>query len=95
MAKSKKNINAFQEAMLNNTKMIGNDEKSEPNKEVVTKPKSAATKSNTSAININPVIYKKLEEMGKKYDVDPNILASKGLELVVTLENYWFDNTTK
>ena len=92
MAKSKKNIGAFQKAMLSNTKMIGTEDSME-------KEKANSTKSNSKLKNeaimqsvLKPAVYKKFEEIGKKHGIETDVLIEKGLNLFLSLEHYWFDN---
>ena len=90
MAKSKKNIGAFQQAMLNNTKMIGTDDETSPENG---KSKSISQSSDTSSteMGIDPELFKKVESMGKKYGIETEILLNKSIGLFVELEEFLFN----
>lgn len=89
MAKSKKNIGAFQQAMLNNTKMITADEETS-SKKGTGKTAGKLPENTGSSSEIDPELYKKLETIGKKYGIETEILINKGIELFVELEEFLF-----
>lgn len=86
MVKSKKNINAFQKAMLSNTKMISVEEQ-EDHKEI-TKDKKKIEDVKLSGLNSEKL--KILNRMSKKYGIDVDVLIEMGLDLFISLEEYWF-----
>ena len=91
MAKNKKNIDAFQKAMLSNTKMIKAEEK-DKNEKPTSKQKQTKINEETKLSGINPEKIKILENMGNKYGVNVNDLIDKGLDLFISLEDYWFND---
>lgn len=88
---NKKNVNAFQEAMLSNTKMIGKEKESEnvPTK-TTAKSKTATKKSPPSGIS--PALNKKILEFSSKYDIPADTIINKSIDLFLSLEDYWFEN---
>lgn len=88
---NKKNIDAFQEAMLSNTKMIGKEQggKSEPKKEI-----SRTKKPVKSALlnGISPELNKKILAFSAKYDIPADTIIDKSVDLFLSLEDYWFES---
>jgi len=90
MAKSNKNIGAFQKAMLSNTKMIRSEENEDSKKDT---GKAASKKRSTASGNsIDQEAYAKIDALAKKYGLDTQVLIGKSLDLFISLEDFWFDN---
>jgi hypothetical protein len=91
MAKTKKNIGAFQEAMLSNTKMIAGEAKETEKKAVQTSKRPPSKSSTEGTKGISPDLYNKVLAFGEKHHIDPETVISKSLDLFLSLEDYWFD----
>lgn len=88
MAKSKKNIDAFQKAMLSNTKMIGN--KTSKSTGGAAPKKIQKTSGGEGPELIESQKMKALKEMENKYGIDISVLIDLGLGLFIELEDFWF-----
>ena len=86
MAKSKKNIGDFQDALMSNTKVL--NKPSAAKKTAATKkklaPKTTAVKTKTPSANqlqLDSTTYKNFSALAKKHDVDINDLAKVALNM--------------
>ena len=90
MAKNKKNIDAFQKAMLSNTKMIVSDKKE--TKETKTSNKKEPTPEKGNKVEINKALYTELLRVAKEYQLEPETIANLSIKLFLTYEDFWFDS---
>lgn len=104
MAKSKKDIDAFQKAMLTNTKVIGKRSKSTTSSDTTAKTSSKTRTSNSApqkaikttskatsqGLAIDPVLYKEFEKVSSKYNINADKFIDVSLRMILELEDYWF-----
>lgn len=82
MAKTKKDINAFQKAMLSNTKIIGNDDSN--------KAQSAAKETGKNKLQQDDT-YSIPQDLVNKYEVFAKELNIKPSEAIVLALNHFLD----
>ncbi|MFW6351902.1 MAG: hypothetical protein ACOC2E_05910 [Bacteroidota bacterium] len=80
MAKSKKNVDDFQKAMLANTKNIKEDPPSEERE----------TNELKNALTISAETQKRIKLFAEKYNLEPDDVAELALQHFLDMEGYWF-----
>lgn len=79
MVKSKRNVNAFQKAMLSNTKVIGNSESA-----------AEELQKEHAGPDINPELLKAYEKLAKSVNIESKDLIEIALTHFLNLEDVWF-----
>lgn len=87
MAKSKKDINAFQKAMLTNTKVIGKEESEKDSGETIKNKTEASTKKIVKATTANKTDNLKTADEASKINISLNQKLYQKIEKLSRGEN--------
>jgi len=89
MAKTSKQVADFQQALLSNTKVIGDNEGKKKSIQTTKKAKD------TGQIEIEKAIQDKFAALAKRHEFEMNELANLALEHFIQIENIVFPSTDK
>ena len=87
MANTKKNIDAFQKAMLSNTKIIGNDSRNRQSSSGSDNSKHKTKQNETSLIPQD--LLKKCEVLAQELNIRPNEVIELALNHFIELKGFW------